>query len=214
MASYFNKNFGNYFLNQIHSNRVVLGSDLKEGNKVSADGIFCDKFNQNLWIYTADCMPILFADKRRRFVASVHCGRKGLEKKIIKNSIKIFDELGSSRNDILVAIGPSISKQNYLIDKNTFEKFSKNTGNKELITPSFNTADQFKLNSLENSKNQALITLDLKRNAHIQLLNENIPNTNIDISSLCTFELKNEFNSWRRSKTSSRQWSFISTKLK
>ena len=32
-----------------------------------------------------------FADKRRRNVATLHCGRKGLEKKIIKNLVKIFD---------------------------------------------------------------------------------------------------------------------------
>jgi len=51
--------------------------------------------------------------------------------------------------------------------------------------------------------------LDLKRSAYRQLLNENIPSTNIDISNLCTYKLKNEFNSWRRSKTFSRQWNFI-----
>jgi len=56
---------------------------------------------------------------------------------------------------------------------------------------------------------QNLNQLDLKRSAYRQLLNENIPNTNIDISNLCTYKLKNEFNSWRRSKTSSRQWNFI-----
>ena len=51
--------------------------------------------------------------------------------------------------------------------------------------------------------------LDLKRSAYRQLLNEKIPNTNVDISNLCTYKLKNEFNSWRRSKTISRQWNLI-----
>ena len=51
--------------------------------------------------------------------------------------------------------------------------------------------------------------LDLKRSAYRQLLNENIPNANIDISNLCTYKLKNQFNSLRRSKTISRQWNFI-----
>ena len=56
---------------------------------------------------------------------------------------------------------------------------------------------------------QNLNQLDLKRSAYRQLLNEYIPNTNIDVSNLCTYKLKNEFNSWRRSKTISRQWNFI-----
>ena len=61
-------------------------------------------------------------------------------------------------------------------------------------------------------KEQNLNKLDLKKTAYRQLLNENIPNENIDISNLCTYKLKNEFNSWRRSKTISRQWNFICSK--
>ena len=60
-------------------------------------------------------------------------------------------------------------------------------------------------------KNQPLIPLDLKKIAHSQLLNENIPKSNINISRLCTYESKDLFYSWRRSKTSYRQWSFISS---
>ena len=67
--------------NQIHSNVIVFGSNSGEGIKTDADGIFGNKWNQNLWVYTADCMPIFFADKRTRNVATLHCGRKGLEKK-------------------------------------------------------------------------------------------------------------------------------------
>ena len=52
---------------------------------------------------------------------------------------------------------------------------------------------------------------DLKKYAYFQLLNENIPNSNIDISNLCTYESIHDFHSWRRTKTNSRQWNFIST---
>ena len=60
---------------------IVFGSRSQEGCKTDADGLIGNKCNQNLWIYTADCMPIFFADKRTRKVAALHCGRKGLEKK-------------------------------------------------------------------------------------------------------------------------------------
>ena len=104
MGNYFNENYINCVSNQIHSNEIVLGSLSQEGNKTDADGLFGNKCNQNLWIYTADCMPIFFADKRRRIVAALHCGRKGLEKKIIKNLVKIFDNLGTSRDLSLIPI--------------------------------------------------------------------------------------------------------------
>ena len=171
--------------------------------------MICNKFNQNLWIYTADCMPILFADKRKRVVAAIHCGRKGLEKRIIKNLIKVFDKIGSFRGDLLVAIGPSISKSNYLIDKQTLQEFYKKVENNGITNTSKKKENIFNLRNLIISKKQDLIQLDLRKYAHIQLLNENIPNSNIDISSLCTYESNNEFHSWRRSKTSLRQWNFI-----
>ena len=110
----------------------MLGSHSGEGTKTCADGLVGNKYNQNLWVYSADCMPIFFADKRTRKVASLHCGRKGLEKKIIKNLVKIFDNLGTSRDNLLVAIGPAISKEHYLVDKITLKEFFRKAENKNI----------------------------------------------------------------------------------
>jgi len=188
---------------------IVFGSNSEEGIKTDADGIVGNKCNQNLWVYTADCMPIFFADKRTRNVASLHCGRKGLEKKIINNLVKIFDNLGTSRDDLLVAIGPAISKEHYLVDKMTLKEFYRKAENKNVVVNLTKTAKDLCFSDSNHFKEQNLNQLDLKRFAYRQLLNENIPYTNIDISNLCTYTIKNEFNSWRRSKTISRQWNFI-----
>jgi YfiH family protein len=154
-------------------------------------------------------MPIFFADKRTRSVAALHCGRKGLEKKIITNLVKIFDNLGTSRDDLIVAIGPAISKKNYPVDKKTLKEFYRNTENKRLTVYLTRTEKDLCFTDSDYLKEQKSNQLDLKRFAYRQLLNENIPKTNIDISNLCTYELKNEFNSWRRNKTISRQWNLI-----
>ena len=211
LSNYLNLNNKNCVLNQVHSNQIIFGSKTEEKERLEADGIVCDKPNQNLWIYSADCMPILFADRKKRLVAAIHCGRKGLENKIIKNLIKVFYSRGSLKEDILVAIGPSISKKNYLIDYETLQDFYKKVAPKESITTSI--LNKILLNfkeSVELNKN-TLLPLDLKKCAYIQLLKENILNTNIDISNLCTYESNLNFHSWRRSKTFSRQWSFISS---
>ena len=190
---------------------IVFGSDSEEGIKTDADGLVGNKCNQNLWVYTADCMPIFFADKRTRNVATLHCGRKGLEKKIIKNLVKIFDNLGTSRDDLLVAIGPAISKEHYLVDKMTFKEFYSKAENRNITVNLTKTEKDLYFSDSNYFKERNLNQLDLKRSAYRQLLNENIPNANIDISNLCTYKLKNQFNSWRRSKTFSRQWNFICT---
>ena len=111
---------------------IAFGSHSQKGRKVDADGLFSDKGKQNLWVYTADCIPIFFADKSSRNVAALHCGRKGLEKKIIKNLVTIFDNLGTSRDDLLVALGPAISNEHYLVDKNTLKEFYRKAENKKL----------------------------------------------------------------------------------
>jgi hypothetical protein len=191
---------------------IVFGSHSKGKSKTDADGLVGNKCNLNLWVYTADCMPIFFADKRTRNVAALHCGRKGLEKNIIKNLVKIFDNLGTSRDDLLVAIGPSISKEYYQVDKFTLEEFYRKTENKKIMGNLTKNEKDLSLSDSNHFKDQNLNQLDLKRSAYKQLLNENIPNKNIDISNICTYNLKNEFNSWRRSKTISRQWNFICSK--
>ena len=188
---------------------VVFGSHSQECSKTDADGLVGNKCNQNLWVYTADCMPIFFADKRTRNVAALHCGRKGLENKIIKNLVKIFDNLGTSRDDLLVAIGPSISEEHYLVDKMTLKEFYRKAENKKITVNLNKIEKELCFNDSSHLKEQNLNQLDLKRSAFRQLINENIPNSNIDISNLCTYELTNEFNSWRRNKTKSRQWNFI-----
>ena len=187
----------------------MFGSHSEEGIKSDADGLVSNKCNQNLWVYTADCMPIFFADKRTRIVAALHCGRKGLEKKIIKNLVEIFDNLGTSRDNLLVAIGPAISKEHYLVDKITLQNFYRNAENKNIMVNLTKAEKDLCFSDSIHLKAQNLNQLDLKRSAYRQLLNENIPNTNIDISNLCTYKLKSEFHSWRRSKTLSRQWNFI-----
>jgi len=187
----------------------VFGSHSEEGIKTDADGLFGNKCSQNLWVYTADCMPIFFADKRTRNVATLHCGRKGLERKIIKNLVKIFDNLGTSRDNLLVAIGPAISKEHYLVDKMTLKEFYRKAENRNITVNLTKAEKDLYFGDSNSFKEKNLNQLDLKRSAYKQLLNENIPNTNIELSNLCTYKLKNEFNSWRRSKTFSRQWNFI-----
>ena len=209
LGNHFSENYINCVSNQIHSNLIVFGSHLGEGIKTDADGLVSNKCNQNLWVYTADCMPIFFADKRTRNVATLHCGRKGLEKKIIKNMVKIFDNFGTSKDDLLVAIGPAISKEYYLVDIVTLKEFYKKAENKNITVNLTKTEKDFCFIDLNHHNEQNLYPIDLKKSAYRQLLDENIPNTNIDISNLCTYKFINEFYSWRRSKTISRQWNLI-----
>jgi len=135
--------------------------------------------------------------------------KKRLEKKIIKNLVEILDNLGTSRDDLLVAIGPSISKEHYLVDKITLKEFYRKAENKNITVKLTKTKKDIYFSDSNHLREQNLNQLDLKRSAYRQLLNENIPHTNIEISNLCTYKFNNEFFSYRRSKTILRQWNLI-----
>ena len=204
ISKHFHNNYTNCFNKQIHSNNIIFGSEIKKNILLFADGIISDQDNQNLWIYTADCMPILVADFRKKIVASLHCGRKGLEKKIIKKSIRLLKNLGSNQRDLLIAIGPTISSKKYFVDKDTYHKFNININSSNIY---FDDVPKKNFHPID-SKNKT--ELDLKKYAYYQLINENIHSNNIDISNKCTYISNNEFHSFRKTKTEKRQWSFIS----
>ena len=110
---------------------------------------------------------------------------------------------------MLVAIGPAISRENYLVDKKTLKEFYRKVENKQFKVNLTNAEKDFDFYDSRNLKEKRINQIDLRGYAYRQLLNESIPKANIDISNLCTYDLKNKFNSWRRSKTISRQWNFI-----
>ena len=204
LSNHFQKDYKNCFNNQMHSNKIIFGSETNPDEMLIGDGLISDQTDQNLWIYTADCMPILVADFKKKIVASLHCGRKGLEKKIIKKLIRLLKNLGCNKRDLLIAIGPTISSKKYFVDKSTYYKFYKNINSSNICM------DNFPKKNFYPHKSENKIQIDLKKYAYYQLINENIHSTNIDISNKCTYISHNEFHSYRKTKTHKRQWSFIS----
>ena len=108
-------------------------------------------------------MPILVADLRNKIVASLHCGRKGLEKKIIKKSIRLLKNLGCNKRDLLIAIGPTISSKKYFVDKDTYYKFNKNINSSNIHLDDF--PEKYLYLKSENE-----VELDLKKYAYYQLI--------------------------------------------
>ena len=99
---------------QIHSNVLVVGgpaSACSEPGKPlgKGDGLMTDQPGVLLGIQTADCIPVLVADRRRRAVAAFHAGWRGTVKRIVENGIgRMRMEFGSRPEDLVAAIGPGI----------------------------------------------------------------------------------------------------------
>ncbi len=91
------------------------------------DGIDAVCTNQNditLTIYAADCVPIYYYDPVKRAIALAHAGWRGTVGDIAGNTVKkLSEEYGCLPSDLKVAIGPSISFENFEVDKPCADEF-------------------------------------------------------------------------------------------
>jgi hypothetical protein len=77
-----------------------------------------------LGIQTADCIPVLVADRRRRVVAAFHAGWRGTVKRIVENGIgRMRMEFGCRPEDMIAAIGPGILACCYAVGEEVFSEF-------------------------------------------------------------------------------------------
>jgi YfiH family protein len=59
-------------------------------------------------IETADCLPILLVDPRRRAVAAVHAGWRGTAAGVVRAAVAALASAGSDPGELIAALGPGI----------------------------------------------------------------------------------------------------------
>jgi polyphenol oxidase len=78
-----------------------------------------------LAIQTADCVPILIVDPKKRAVAAIHAGWRGTLTRITQKAVgRMLVEFGSKPADLLAAIGPSIGPCCYEVAADFVTKFT------------------------------------------------------------------------------------------
>ena len=171
-----------FLLQQIHSNKIIYLNNKSSLKKIrlKADAIITDQKKLPIAVLTADCVPILLCDKKRKMIAAIHAGWKGAYKGILDKVIKFMINKGCQHNNIIAAIGPSISVKNYEVKKDFEKKFlKKNNQNQKFFKK-------------KNSK----IYFDLTKYVYLILKNSKIKN--IEALNIDTFDIKNKFFSARR----------------
>ena len=115
------------FNTQVHGADVRIvksGADVAENGK-EADGLITNLRNTPLLIFTADCVPVVFYDKKQGVVALAHAGWRGTYGNIAGEMVNIMtNKYGCKVEDIKTIIGPSISVDNYEVSYDLIEKFA------------------------------------------------------------------------------------------
>ncbi|WP_018631752.1 peptidoglycan editing factor PgeF [Neomegalonema perideroedes] len=101
---------------QIHSAAaVVVEAPWAPDQAPEADALVTRVPGIALGILTADCAPILFADRQARVVGAAHAGWKGALGGVLEATVEAMAELGAERGRIRAVVGPCISQRNYQV---------------------------------------------------------------------------------------------------
>jgi len=114
-------------MRQIHSSLVrrMKGADADRTPGWKGDGMMTDTPGLLLAIQTADCIPVLVADRKRRAVAAFHAGWRGTLKRIVESGVnRMRVEFGSRPEDLVAAIGPGIGACCYAVGEEVRTEFA------------------------------------------------------------------------------------------
>ena len=133
-----------------------------------ADAIITNMLNCALYINSADCAIVIIHDPINHAIGLVHCGWKGIVKKVFSKTIASMQEyFGSSTDSLIVAVSASIGSCCYQIKNPIQHKYQE---------------WQPYLQVLEND----LTAIDLRSALHDQIIETNILDTRLDEHDLCT----------------------------
>jgi YfiH family protein len=108
---------------QIHS-AIIHRVDAVSSNVPAGDGMITNAPGLLLAIKTADCVPVLVADVRRRVVGAFHAGWRGTVARVVEKGVgEMRREFGSKPSDLRAAIGPSVRKCCYAVGAEVRSEF-------------------------------------------------------------------------------------------
>ena len=113
-------------VHQWHSADVISVS-APQSDKPKADAMVTATPGITLSVLTADCQPVLFADKDAGVIGAAHAGWKGALDGVLDNTITEMVALGAARDNIIAVVGPCISQRAYEVGPEFAERFIDDT---------------------------------------------------------------------------------------
>ena len=160
--------------------RVVSGQDrgkgiIKPKDYTDIDGLLTDEPGIVLATFYADCVPLYFVDTKKKAIALAHSGWRGTVARMGRCVTEMMREVyDTDPADLVAAIGPSICQACYEVSEDVADAFAQEFRG-------FGQADEILL-----SKGGGKYQLDLWRANEIVLTEAGIPESQIQVTDLCT----------------------------
>ncbi|HZL11258.1 MAG TPA: peptidoglycan editing factor PgeF [Prolixibacteraceae bacterium] len=174
------------FPRQTHSDQVGLAnSENRASDFVDTDALITNEPGLFVCVQTADCVPVLLYDTQQKVVAAIHAGWRGTVSKIVQKTIlKMTQKYDCNPDDIIAGIGPSIHMHAYEVGPEVvLEVQSSFSNSSSLLKPSLNSGKAY---------------FDLWEANKTILIESGVPEGNIEVMGLCSFEHAGLFYSARR----------------
>ncbi|MEM7554752.1 MAG: peptidoglycan editing factor PgeF [Cyanobacteria bacterium P01_A01_bin.84] len=212
-----------YRLKQVHGNVVLTSQEienkLSQGGKdveregdsalVQGDGIVSTHPLESVWVASADCTPVLIADRVTGQVSAVHAGWRGTSKKIVPVAIAHLQEMGSQMQNLLIAMGPAISGEVYQVSTDVAAEIGASIVPESEEQAILNTLGEIPDSPLLSDPEPGKVRIDVRRVNALQMEQMGISPEQIAIAPYCTYQTPEYFFSYRREKLKKIQWSGI-----
>jgi polyphenol oxidase len=207
-----------YRLKQVHGNTVLTPTEIQTTTEIEvesgyalADGAMTETSRQAVWVASADCNPVLLANRHTGTVAAVHAGWRGTSLKIVTRAVERLLAVGGTVDDIVVAIGPAIAGEVYQVTTQVGLEVTSTIASSNLAGKDLEVST---ILSLPNSpllpdETPGRVKLDVRRVNQLQLEGLGIHPDRITIAPHCTYQEPEYFFSYRREKLKKVQWSGI-----
>jgi YfiH family protein len=179
-------------LKQIHSDVIHL-FDSAPAEPCQGDASITNRPGLLLAVQTADCVPILLVDPKKRAIAAVHAGWRGTLARIVVKAIgQMQMQFKTKPADLLAAIGPSIGGCCYEVGTEVATQFLSQFPEAPEWFDEFRTGDEPNpiqwLNRMPpgHQPPPKNVLLDLRKANRAQLLGAGLRTPNIFLSDLCT----------------------------
>ena len=183
------------WISQVHGNGVVdaatVGADqpvrVGDASIATGRGVVCA-------ILTADCLPVLFADRDGRVVGAAHAGWRGLAGGVLRETVRAMRAAGAG--EITAWMGPAIGPMAFEVGQDVFDSFAA-------ALPGVDIGFAFRRHPDHASKYLA----DMFALARLMLERDGV--TEIAGGIHCTATERDRFYSYRRDGVTGRQASLI-----
>jgi len=187
-------------LRQIHSDLIHRVDGIRVDRLplrlLTGDGIVTDTPGVVLAVQTADCLPVILADRKRRAVGVFHAGWRGTVKRIVEKGIgEMRKHFKSDPRDLVAAIGPGVQGCCYEVGEEVRTKFEAQFAYAGSLFRAVKESDPVRekypllfltARAPGHSELPMKLFLDLVEANRRQLLDAGMMAKNIDMSGPCT----------------------------